>query len=121
VALARALYAEAEVLLLDDVLSAVDAQVGAFLFFETFSKHLKGKTLLLVTHSLNYVQHTDRILILDDCALVASGTFQELKQHLILQQVATAFQKKIENRNPGIVQSNKEIVKYDVEAAEDLF
>ena len=85
VALARALYADADVLLLDDVLSAVDAHVGAFLFFETFGKHCRGKTIVMVTHALHYVQHTDRILIMDNCAVVANGTYEQLKMHPALR------------------------------------
>ena len=64
VSLARALYSDADIIILDDILSAVDAHVGSFLFFMGIKEYLKGKTILLITHSLYYVAHTDRILIL---------------------------------------------------------
>jgi len=52
VSLARALYADRDILLLDDPLSALDAHVGKFIFEETFQKFLKDKTRILVTHAL---------------------------------------------------------------------
>lgn len=75
ISLARALYSNADIYLLDDILSAVDAHVGSFIFFETLGKYLKGKTILLITHSLHYVKYTHKILVIDDCSLVAAGTF----------------------------------------------
>lgn len=52
VALARAAYAAADVLLLDDPLSAVDAHVGRHLFDRCICGLLKDKTRVLVTHQL---------------------------------------------------------------------
>jgi len=63
VSFARALYSNADIYILDDILSAVDAHVGAFLFFIGIKDYLKGKTVLLITHSLYYVSHADRVLI----------------------------------------------------------
>jgi ABC-type multidrug transport system fused ATPase/permease subunit len=71
ISLGRALYSNADIYLLDDILSAVDAHVGSFIFFETLSKYLKGKTVLLITHSLNLVKYTDKIIVIDNCSLVA--------------------------------------------------
>lgn len=56
VALARAIYADVDILFLDDILSAVDAHVGAFLFNETLRGFLRDKTIILVTHALNFVK-----------------------------------------------------------------
>ena len=63
VSLARALYSDADIYILDDILSAVDAHVGAFLFSMTIKEYLKGKTILLITHSLQFVSHADRIFL----------------------------------------------------------
>jgi ABC-type multidrug transport system fused ATPase/permease subunit len=64
-ALARALYSDADIYILDDILSAVDAHVGAFLFSMTIKRLLKHKTVLLITHSLYYVSYSDRIIVFD--------------------------------------------------------
>lgn len=61
--MARALYSDADIYILDDILSAVDAHVGGFLFSMTIKKYLKHKTILLITHSLYYVSYSDRILL----------------------------------------------------------
>lgn len=86
-AFARVLYANADILLLDDILSAVDAHVGAFIFFETLLKYCKGKTIALVTHNINYVQHTNKILVVDNCRVVANGTFEQLKNLPLLKEI----------------------------------
>lgn len=74
-ALARALYSNADIYILDDILSAVDAHVGSFLFSMTIKRFLKGKTVLLITHSLYYVSYSDRIIILEDGQIKSEGSF----------------------------------------------
>ncbi|MCB0368412.1 MAG: ATP-binding cassette domain-containing protein [Bdellovibrionales bacterium] len=76
VSLARALYADADIYILDDVLSAVDAHVGAFLFSMTINKYLGGKTILLITHSLYFVPHADRVILFEDGQIISSGSYE---------------------------------------------
>ena len=52
ISLARAVYSDKDILLLDDPLSAVDVHVGRHIFSECINKLLKGKTILFVTHQL---------------------------------------------------------------------
>ena len=61
ISLARALYKNADIYLLDDVLSALDASVTALIFKETLAKHLKGKTIILATHLLNYLSLVNKV------------------------------------------------------------
>lgn len=64
--LARAIYRQADIYLLDDPLSAVDTHVGKHLFEECINRYLSGKTRILVTHQLQYLKKADHIVVLDD-------------------------------------------------------
>lgn len=57
--LARAVYSDADVYLMDDCLSAVDAHVGRHIFEECFKRMLAGKTRLIATHQLQYLPQAD--------------------------------------------------------------
>ncbi|XP_060582248.1 ATP-binding cassette sub-family C member 4-like isoform X3 [Ruditapes philippinarum] len=78
VSLARALYMDAEVYLLDDPLSAVDASVGRHLFENVVQGILKNKPRILVTHQLQFLKEAEQILILKEGDMIGKGTFQEL-------------------------------------------
>lgn len=64
--LARAIYREADIYILDDPLSAVDTHVGRHLFDECISKYLSDKTRVLITHQLQYLKTADHIIVLDE-------------------------------------------------------
>lgn len=52
ISLARALYSDRDIYILDDPLSALDAHVGNHIFNSAIRKHLKSKTVLFITHQL---------------------------------------------------------------------
>lgn len=81
VGLARALYSRAPLLLLDDPLAAVDAKVARALFASIRGPLGRGggRTVVLVTHALQFIPDADAILVLADGRVVASGTFEDLK------------------------------------------
>lgn len=62
----RAVYREADIYLLDDPLSAVDTHVGQHLFDECMKGILKEKTVVLVTHQLQYLKGADLILLMEN-------------------------------------------------------
>ena len=76
--LARALYCEADVYLLDDPLSAVDAAVSKHIFEKCIRGYLREKTVLLVTHQLQFIKQASKILVLGGGRSVALGTYSEL-------------------------------------------
>ncbi|KAJ3351385.1 hypothetical protein GGF32_004313 [Allomyces javanicus] len=77
--LARALYGEPEVLLLDDPTSAVDARVASFLFKHTLAgAELKGSTRIVVTNALHYVPLCDYAVVVKDGTVVEQGPVTEL-------------------------------------------
>lgn len=64
--LARAVYSEADIYLLDDPLSAVDAHVAKDLFEKCISGFLKEKTVLLATHQLQFLKYADIIVVVNN-------------------------------------------------------
>ncbi|CAG2238338.1 ABCC4 [Mytilus edulis] len=80
VSLARALYIDADVYLLDDPLSAVDAAVSRHLFEKVVLGVLKNKPVILVTHQLQFLKEADEILILKEGKCLGQGTFDEMSQ-----------------------------------------
>ncbi|XP_063103007.1 ATP-binding cassette sub-family C member 4 isoform X2 [Cavia porcellus] len=75
--LARAVYQDADIYLLDDPLSAVDAEVGKHLFQLCICQTLHEKITILVTHQLQYLKAASHILILKDGQMVQKGTYTE--------------------------------------------
>uniref|UniRef100_A0A8C3AJU5 Multidrug resistance-associated protein 4 n=1 Tax=Cyclopterus lumpus TaxID=8103 RepID=A0A8C3AJU5_CYCLU len=73
--LARAVYQDADIYLLDDPLSAVDAEVGRHLFEKCICGLLKNKSRILVTHQLQYLKAADQIVVLNE----VGGTYNELQ------------------------------------------
>ncbi|XP_071128962.1 multidrug resistance-associated protein 1-like [Mytilus edulis] len=83
VSLARALYQDADIYLLDDPLSAVDAHVGKHIFDEVLDKKgkLGKKTRILVTNGVSFLPKTDMIITMVDGKIGEMGTFKELIDH----------------------------------------
>lgn len=63
--LARSIYRQADIYIMDDPLSAVDTHVGRYLFDECICKHLKKKTRILVTHQLQYLKKAHLIIVMN--------------------------------------------------------
>uniref|UniRef100_A0A3Q4HG96 ATP-binding cassette sub-family C member 5 n=1 Tax=Neolamprologus brichardi TaxID=32507 RepID=A0A3Q4HG96_NEOBR len=78
VSLARALYSERPILLLDDPLSAVDACVGSHIFSKAIRGAAKGKTILFVTHQLQYLPECDVVILMKDGQIAEHGTHAQL-------------------------------------------
>jgi ATP-binding cassette subfamily C (CFTR/MRP) protein 1 len=80
VSLARAVYNNADVYLLDDPLSAVDSHVGKHVFDKVLGPKglLKRKTRVLVTHGIAYLSQMDNILVMKDGEISEIGTYREL-------------------------------------------
>uniref|UniRef100_A0A0K2T7J4 ATP-binding cassette sub-family C member 4 n=1 Tax=Lepeophtheirus salmonis TaxID=72036 RepID=A0A0K2T7J4_LEPSM len=77
--LARCVYASADIYILDDPLSAVDPHVGQQLFDTCIQKFLSDKTVILVTHQLQFLKNANNIILLNsDGEIEASGTYEKL-------------------------------------------
>ncbi|KAI1286674.1 ATP-binding cassette sub-family C member 3 [Halotydeus destructor] len=82
VSLARAVYADRDIYLLDDPLSAVDSHVGKHIFDEVISHSgiLKDKTRILVTHKVSLLPHVDEVVVMKDGQVSEVGCYAELLQ-----------------------------------------
>uniref|UniRef100_A0A8C7Z3N0 Multidrug resistance-associated protein 1 n=1 Tax=Oryzias sinensis TaxID=183150 RepID=A0A8C7Z3N0_9TELE len=82
VSLARAVYCDRSVYLLDDPLSAVDAHVGKHIFDYVIGPQglLKDKTRILVTHGLSYLPQAHLVLVMVDGEITEVGSYQQLKE-----------------------------------------
>ncbi|XP_032727951.1 canalicular multispecific organic anion transporter 2 isoform X1 [Lontra canadensis] len=80
VSLARAVYSEADLFLLDDPLSAVDSHVAKHIFDQVIGPEgvLAGKTRVLVTHSISFLPQMDIIIVLADGQVSEVGSYPDL-------------------------------------------
>lgn len=77
IALARAFFSDASVLILDEPTSAIDARTEHFLF-KKFIELTKSKTVFYITHRLSSVKQADKILVLRDGEINSYGNHEEL-------------------------------------------
>ncbi len=76
----RAVYSKADVVLLDDPLSAVDTKVGRHIFDEVITGLLKDSVVILVTHQVQFLAPATEILVLEAGSVRARGKFDELRK-----------------------------------------
>lgn len=78
ISIARAVYSDADVILLDDPLSALDAKVGRKVFNQCILGALKKKTVLLVTNQLQFVPDAKYVIFMNEGKIHEQGTYEEL-------------------------------------------
>lgn len=81
--LARAVYKKADIYLLDDPLSAVDANVGKHIFRECIQQYLANKICILVTHQLQYLTEVEHLVLLNHGHIEAQGSYADLRARQI--------------------------------------
>ncbi|CAM9715367.1 unnamed protein product, partial [Chrysoparadoxa australica] len=107
--IARAVYSNADLYLLDDPLSALDAQVGKEVFDGCIMDELAGKTRILVTNQLQYLPRVDRIIMtgstagVDGSTVIDQGTYEELisRGHDLSTLVSRAAKQEEEKAHEG--------------------
>ncbi|KAG0647532.1 Multidrug resistance fer6 [Hyphodiscus hymeniophilus] len=78
VSIARAIYFNADIILMDDPLSAVDARVGQQIMEEAICGLLANKCRILATHQLHVLPRCDKVIWLEDGCIKAHGSYPEL-------------------------------------------
>ncbi|EAW78307.1 ATP binding cassette subfamily C member 5 [Homo sapiens] len=107
ISLARALYSDRSIYILDDPLSALDAHVGNHIFNSAIRKHLKSKTVLFVTHQLQYLVDCDEVIFMKEGCITERGTHEELMN--LNGDYATIFNNLLLGETPPVeINSKKE-------------
>ena len=75
--LARAIYKDSEILLLDEATNSLDAN-NEKIILNNLQEYVKGKTLVVVAHRLSTVRNADQIIVLDEGQIVEIGNHEEL-------------------------------------------
>ncbi|CBY39902.1 unnamed protein product, partial [Oikopleura dioica] len=103
VSLARAAYADPDIVLFDDPLSAVDPHVGKEIFTNLIGREsmLKGKTRVLATHATQFLPMCDRVVLLSKGKILDVGKYEDIwarnpQFHAILKADASAAEKSAE-------------------------
>lgn len=87
VSLARAVYAEKDIILMDDPISALDANVKKKIFKNVFTGQLQNKTRVLVTHAVDFLHMVDSIILLKDGEVVLQGRYEDIKENPYLIEI----------------------------------
>ncbi|PRQ56696.1 putative xenobiotic-transporting ATPase [Rosa chinensis] len=96
--IARAVYQDADIYLLDDPFSAVDAHTGTQLFEDCMMGLLREKTTLYVTHQVEFLPAADIILVMQNGKIVQAGSFEELlKQNTGFEVLVGAHSRALES------------------------
>ncbi|MEM7767929.1 MAG: ATP-binding cassette domain-containing protein, partial [Pseudomonadota bacterium] len=77
IAIARIFLKDAPILVLDEATSALDSEVEAAIQDNLFDL-MEGKTVIAIAHRLSTIAALDRLIVLDDGAIVEQGTHDEL-------------------------------------------
>lgn len=93
ISLARAVYYDADIYLMDDPLSALDSHVKKAIFERLFLDFLKDKTRILVTHAIDFLKSSDKILVLQEGKLVLEGKFDEVQNDPYITQICAIHNK----------------------------
>ncbi|VEU22711.1 DEKNAAC103792 [Brettanomyces naardenensis] len=109
--LARAVYADDDIILLDDVLSAVDAKVGKKIMEKCIMGLLADKTRILATHQLSLIGDADRMIFLNGDGSLDIGTVEELlaRNDSFVKLMKFSSEKEDEEKDSKLAKRNKEL------------
>ncbi|XP_078361814.1 ATP-binding cassette subfamily C member 4-like [Oculina patagonica] len=102
VSLARAVYADADIYLLDDPLSAVDVKVGQHIFEKCIKGLQAHKTRLLTSHQEQHMKEADEVIVLYKGRVLGKGSFNELQEQGFLNTtIDRIYNKVLTDNKPG--------------------
>jgi ABC-type multidrug transport system ATPase subunit len=78
-AIARAIYANRDIIVMDDPISALDIKVGKEIMEQTILGYMKGKTRVIATHAISYLPCFDHIYIMEEGRVVQDGDYDSIR------------------------------------------
>ncbi|KAI5596069.1 hypothetical protein BDE02_03G182100 [Populus trichocarpa] len=111
--IARALYQDAQIYLFDDPFSAVDAHTGSHLFKEVLLGLLSSKTVIYVTHQVEFLSTADLILVMKDGRIAQAGKYDDIlnsgSDFTVLVGAHKAALSVLDSRQAGPVSENESV------------
>ena len=114
VSLARAVYVDADIYLLDDPLSAVDFKVGQHIFEKCIKGLLAHKTRMITSHQAQLMKEADNVIVLYRGRTLGNGTFTELKEKGILSTTVDPLYENLNGNEQGSWPDGNQEEKNDV-------
>ena len=108
VSLARAAYADADLYLLDDPLSALDSKVGLHIFTKCIKGLLGQKTRLIASHHEQLMREADDVIVLNKGEILGKGRFDELKAKDLLNATVDPLYKKTKESDESFGEQGEE-------------
>ena len=105
--IARAIYNDSDTYIFDDPLSALDAYVGMNIFKEVFCNYLQNKTVIISTHSLQYLNMFDRIIFMEEGNIKWCGPPKEIISQSFYEEYSKLIKNNINNKSENIEYENK--------------
>ena len=112
--IARAIYSDADIYLFDEPFSSLDIYVGKIIFEKVIKEYLKGKTILIITHSFQYISFMDYVIKMKEGEIQYYGSIKEAEkqnfysdfisshQANIYEETLNNYYKKKKQKKPGV-------------------
>jgi len=107
IAIARAIYSKADIYLMDDFLSALDAEVGLKIYQRVLLKELADKTRIFTTNHPFTLKQSDIVLVLEEGRIMTKGTYQEIVGNRSFRRACTI--NNVDKMAPKTIQSIEDI------------
>jgi ATP-binding cassette, subfamily C (CFTR/MRP), member 4 len=105
--LARAVYANKDIILMDDPISALDSKVKKKIFKRVFKTMLNGKTQILATNAIDFMHLADHIIVLKEGAVAVQGTYKEVCETTIVKDILAVHNKNEASKKEAFTKDKK--------------
>nr|XP_006820253.1 PREDICTED: ATP-binding cassette sub-family C member 8-like [Saccoglossus kowalevskii] len=123
ICLARALYSNTDVVILDDPLSALDVHVSAHVMENAILGYLREqqRTVILVTHKIQYLEHANQVLVMENGQIIKKGNLCEIRRHNIemyrqWEELISTISE-YENENELVTKRDQDLYSEDLKAS----